>query len=118
MEKWILIYDGDCGFCKRWIARWQRAASETVRFEPYQSPGLLDQFPETSRQECERSVVLIHLETREKWTAAKAVFQALATNPQCSVWLWFYLHVPLVRPVSEWCYRLVARNRQFFSKSA
>ena len=116
MKKWIMLYDGDCGFCRQWIMRWRKAASEEVDFEPCQVPGLLAQFPETSQAECARAVVLIDRESREKWVGAHAVFRALATNPKRGRMLWCYLHVPLLRPASEFLYRLVARNRKLFSK--
>jgi predicted DCC family thiol-disulfide oxidoreductase YuxK len=45
-EKPLLIYDGDCGFCRRWIQRWRAITGERVEFAPYQTVGSL--YPEIS----------------------------------------------------------------------
>jgi predicted DCC family thiol-disulfide oxidoreductase YuxK len=37
MPKSILIYDGDCGFCKRWIKRWQKITGDAIDYAPYQA---------------------------------------------------------------------------------
>jgi predicted DCC family thiol-disulfide oxidoreductase YuxK len=30
----LVLFDGDCGFCRRWVARWQLNTRGRVRFEP------------------------------------------------------------------------------------
>ena len=40
-----LFYDADCGFCRRWIARWSRSTGDRVRYLPYQRPGRLLALP-------------------------------------------------------------------------
>ena len=32
----VLIYDGDCGFCKYWARYWERLTGTAVRYTPYQ----------------------------------------------------------------------------------
>lgn len=96
--------------------RWQELASEEIDFQPYQTPRLLEQFPQTSPSECEYSVVLIHLPSRGKWKGAEAVFRVLATNQKYAWPLSCYRRVPLFAPASEAIYWLIARNRVFFSK--
>ena len=55
-----LIYDGNCGFCRRWVDRVRRADRlghlETV---PYQAPDLEARFPGVSRAECVRRIHLV-----------------------------------------------------------
>lgn len=115
-NKHLLLYDGDCGFCRRWITRWKENVGDKVEFQPYQTAGLLESFPETLLSECKKSVVLIDTESREKWTGAHAVFKVLAFDPRSNWYLKCYKYVPLFAPISEFFYRLVANHRLFFSK--
>ncbi len=36
-SKILLVYDGDCGFCKLWIARWRDITAGAVDYEELQS---------------------------------------------------------------------------------
>jgi len=117
-RRYVLLFDGDCGFCRRSVAKWQKWAHRSVDFQPYQAVDLPEQFPETDEAECQRSVVLIDISTRRKWISAAAAFRVLSTNPWLR-WLdWIYQKVPFFKPFSEASYQLVARNRPFFSKGS
>jgi len=35
----VLVFDGDCGFCRFWIERWRGATGGKVDYEPYQKVG-------------------------------------------------------------------------------
>jgi predicted DCC family thiol-disulfide oxidoreductase YuxK len=107
----ILIYDGDCAFCRIWIAYWQRLTDERVEYQPFQTAA--DQFPHVSRSAFESAVHLIWPDGRVT-TGAQAVFETLALTPGRAGWLWLYRHAPGFAPVSEWAYRLIAAHRDFF----
>ncbi len=100
----LLIFDGECGFCRRWIERWKLATGDRVDYLTFQDLG--GQFPEISREQFEKSVQLIESDGAV-YSGAEAVFRSLGRQ-------WLY-RLPAVAPVSEWAYRLVARHRQVFS---
>ena len=52
----VLIFDGDCNFCRRWILRWQQATGERVEYIPFQDPTVAQRFPELTRERCEQAV--------------------------------------------------------------
>ncbi len=109
----LLIYDGDCGFCRAWIARWQRATGDEVEYAPYQE--VAERFPEIPRERFAEAVHLI--EPDGSWTrGAEAVFRSLAHAPGGGAWSWLYRHVPAFAAVSEWAYRQVARHRPAFDR--
>jgi len=112
-RKPLLLFDGDCHFCRYWINRWEHHTEEKVEYEPYQSHSL--DFPEIPIKEFEKSVHLI-LPTGEVYSGVEAVFRALAQAPKKSWSLWLYQRLPLFRPLSEFFYGLVARHRIIFSK--
>ncbi len=114
ITKPLLIYDGDCGFCRRWIARWQSLTGDRVEYAPFQE--IASEFPEIPREEFEASVQLIEPNGKAS-SGAEAVFRTLAYAPGKRWMLWMYEKIPGASPISEWSYRLVARHRTFFSKA-
>jgi predicted DCC family thiol-disulfide oxidoreductase YuxK len=111
-EKPVLIYDGDCGFCRRWIARWKQLTGERVEYVPLQSERVASQFPELPGAALETAVHLVEPDGRVT-RGAEAAFRSQACARRWPIWI--YQNVPGVAPVSEAAYRVVARNRTFFS---
>jgi len=109
----LLIYDGECGFCRVWIARWRRVTGDRVEYAPYQEVAA--RFPEIPPERFRRSVQL--LEPDGRWSqGAEAVFRSLASVPDRGGMLWLYRCVPGFAPLSEACYRVVAANRPLLSR--
>ncbi|HLD07581.1 MAG TPA: DUF393 domain-containing protein [Candidatus Peribacterales bacterium] len=104
----LLIFDGNCGFCKRWIERFRRLTGDRVNYEP--SQAVRNRYPQITQKQFEESVWLIEQDGRTS-SGAEAVFRALATSP---LWKWFlilYRYFPFFAPISEWTYRFIARHR-------
>src|SRR5207245_265495 len=74
----LLVYDGDCDFCRRWIARWRAITGERVEYAPYQK--VAGRFPQIPIEDFKRSVQLI-LPGGEIFAGAHAVFRTLALSP-------------------------------------
>lgn len=104
----LLVYDGDCGFCRLWIARWRAATGDRVDYAPYQEVAA--RFPGVPRERFAGAVQLLDADGRW-YGGADAVFRTLATAPGRRWPLWLYRRLPGVRPVTEAAYRLVAANR-------
>ena len=111
-DKPLLIFDGDCTFCRRWIARWKQITNGRVDYAPLQSEAIATDFPEISREQTESAVHLIEPDGRVT-RGAEAVFRSLAVARRWP--LWMYESVPGVAPITELAYRIVARHRAFFS---
>ena len=107
-DKPILVYDGDCSFCRLWIGRWRDLTADRIRYAPFQE--VAQQFPEIPRENFARAVHLI-LPDGKVLTAAHSVFRSLAVTPGFAWMLWLYEHLPGVALVTEFFYRFVARNR-------
>jgi predicted DCC family thiol-disulfide oxidoreductase YuxK len=113
MSKPILIFDGDCGFCRRWIERWRGITGDRIDYAPYQEAA--PRFPEISEEEFRESVQLV-LPNGKFFRGAEAVFRSLWEARSHRWLLWGYRNIPGVRTLSEAAYSLVARNRPFFSR--
>lgn len=107
----VLVFDGDCGFCRLWIARWRCATGDAVDYEPYQSAAA--RHKEVPR---EAFVEAIHLfEVNHTSRGAEAALRALSYAPGLA-WLPRAYAAPGVAAVSEAVYRLVAARRPFFTR--
>jgi len=109
----LLLFDGDCGFCRFWVARWRAAVRDQVDFAPAQQETF--RFPQITEQAWTRSVQLVMPEGTV-YGGAEAVIRTLAYLPGRRWMLAVYRYLPGARPVSEAAYRLVADHREFFFK--
>lgn len=107
-EKPLLIYDGDCGFCTRWVARLRRWTGRRIDYAPFQEVG--ERFPEIPRERFLHSVQLVEPSGRVT-AGAEAVFRTLARAPAGGLGLWMYRWLPGFAASSEWGYRFVADHR-------
>ena len=108
-----LLYDGDCGFCRFWLARWRRRLGDRVEYLPLQDPQVAERFPHLSTAQLTRAVHLVEPDGRV-YSGAHAVFRALALGGS-RIPVWAYRYVPGFAFVSEAAYRLVADHRPLFS---
>ena len=104
----LLVYDGDCGFCKLWIARWQEETGDAVEYQPLQEAAA--RFPEVPLEEFERAVKLVEPDG-SVWSGAAAVFRSLGTGGR-PLNRWSYEHLPGFAAVSEFAYRFIAGHRE------
>jgi predicted DCC family thiol-disulfide oxidoreductase YuxK len=107
-EKPLLIFDGDCGFCRRWIERWKSWTSGRVDYAPSQEAA--PRFPEIPHGDFQRSVQLITPDGRV-FDGAEAIFRSLACAPRRGGLLAAYKSVPGFAPAAELGYRLIASHR-------
>ncbi|OGR87827.1 MAG: hypothetical protein A3A86_07850 [Elusimicrobia bacterium RIFCSPLOWO2_01_FULL_60_11] len=101
MPKPLMLYDGDCGFCGRWIERWKRRTGDAVDYSPAPDPI---------------TAVQLVLEDGQIIEGAQAVFKSLSYAPGRGLGLWAYENLPWFAEASELVYGIVARHRAFFSK--
>src|SRR5579864_5870685 len=110
--KSLLVWDGDCHFCRRWIERWEQATGDAVDYVPFQQIG--DRFAEIPREELERAATIIEPDGAV-YSGARAVFRALRRRSSRKWLNWSYDHVPGFAAVSESVYKLISQNRRFAS---
>ncbi|HUL51907.1 MAG TPA: lipase maturation factor family protein [Opitutaceae bacterium] len=109
----LLLYDGACTFCRRWIDRWQAAAGDRLDLVPAQA--VADQYPEIPAADFDRAVQLIDTAGLVS-SAAGAIFRARALALRRTWLLAAYERLPGFAPVAEAVYRLVANHRPLLSR--
>lgn len=108
-RKPTLLYDGDCGFCRRWVTRFDRWSRGFVVYLPYQQYH--DSFEQVTRKMCEQAVQLV-FPSGEVFHGAEAVLKALSYNKYFTFLHWLYRVVPGFAWMSERMYRFVATHRR------
>src|SRR5882762_5257148 len=104
----LMIWDGECHFCKRWIERWREITAGKVDYATYQEAAA--RFPEIPVEQFKRAVAFIEPDG-EAFFAAEAVYRSLRYRSS-SKWLTgSYDHVPGFAVISETAYQFIARHR-------
>src|ERR1700676_2320989 len=111
----LLVYDGDCHFCRLWVGRGQQITGPSVDYLPSQHPEISRRFPQIPPQNYDRAVQLIDGDG-SVYSGAEAVFCTLAANPAYSWLLRTYQSVPAVASFTEGVYNFVANHRPVFSR--
>lgn len=105
-----MLWDGDCGFCGRWIRRWNKLTGDAVDYRRYQNA--LDDFPQVREEDCRRAVQLV-LPDGRVLSAAHAVLDALASGGRFRFLSIIYQKSGIFRVCAETAYRFVAANRSW-----
>jgi len=110
-----MVFDGDCAFCRRWIARWKSATGAAVDYIPFQDDAMSGRFPEIPREDYQETVHLI-LPDGSFCRGAEAVFRSLSEGGRHRWLLRLYRRVPAFADLSELLYEEVALHRTALSK--
>ena len=108
----LMIWDGECHFCKRWIERWREVTTGKVDYKTYQEAA--DRFPEIPVERFKRAVAFIEPDG-ETFFAAEAVYRSLRYRFSRRWLAWSYDRVPGFAATSEVAYKFIARHRSFGS---
>ncbi len=104
----LMVWDGECHFCRRWIERWREITSGEVEYVTYQEAA--NRFPEIPVEQFKRAVAFIEPDGKA-FFAAEAVFCSLRYRSSRRWLAWSYHRVPGFAAVSELAYELIARHR-------
>lgn len=112
-RKPILVFDGDCAFCRAWsrrIARWTCGAVDCVTWAQ-----AVDRYPQLTDRTFE-AVWLLDTDG-QMYQGAEAFWRSLAFSPRRggAIGLWMYRKVPGAARLCECVYRWIARRRHRIS---
>ncbi len=113
-KKPLVIFDGDCGFCRYWILRWQRLTGDAADYLPQQEPRIGKEFPELDPSALQESVHFITTDGTV-YRGAEAVFRLYASAGR-NLPLGLHQKLPGAKAVCEFGYRNVATHRILVSQ--
>jgi predicted DCC family thiol-disulfide oxidoreductase YuxK len=108
LERPLAVFDGDCGFCRLWIARWKVRTGPKVDYAPSQE--VAERFPEIPKERLARAFQLV-LPDGSVLEGAEAVLALASRSPGAGTALALYRRVPGVAPLLDLLYRHVASHR-------
>ncbi len=100
----LLIFDGNCGFCRIWIEYWKKLTADRIESAPYQE--VADRFPQIPREAFTQAVQLVRTDGTVA-SGAHAVFETLGQER-------LYQSSFVIRSLSEAAYRFIAQRRNLF----
>jgi predicted DCC family thiol-disulfide oxidoreductase YuxK/general stress protein CsbA len=103
----VLLYDGNCGFCRIWVEFWRELTGARVEYLPWQNNK--DSFPGIPTEDLGRGVQLI--EKGRRWSNAEAITRLLARVPEYSWMDWVYRKIPGFGFIAEFAYQIVSAQR-------
>lgn len=104
----LLIWDGNCDFCRLWIERWRASGGAGIDYATSQDEAA--RYPEIPAKEFEQAVVLVAPDG-SVFTGAEAVYRSLAWRSSKKWLARSYDVVPGFAAISEFAYGIVARHR-------
>jgi predicted DCC family thiol-disulfide oxidoreductase YuxK len=108
----LLIWDGECDFCRLWIERWREMTGDEIDYATSQE--IAARFPEIPSEQFRKSVVFID-QNGEVFVAAEAVYRSLQCRSSKRWMSWSYDRIPGFAAISEIAYRFIACHRGFSS---
>jgi predicted DCC family thiol-disulfide oxidoreductase YuxK len=109
----LLIWDGQCGFCKYWVTVWQRR-TVGVLYRPFQE--ISEEFPEIPLKEFKKASRFL-TEDGRVFSGPDSAYMSIAyfNRPQ-QHWHYWYETKPWFRKLSKQGYNFIAKNRSAFMK--
>jgi len=110
-EKPVLVWDGDCGFCKYWVTRWKKISANKINFQTYQK--VASNFPDIPIKEFKKASRFITTEGKVHSGPDSAYMSYFVANKNSS-WHRWYITYKWFQRISDDGYNHIAKNRSFF----
>lgn len=112
-EKPLLVWDGECGFCRMCVERFVSQKKEGVNLVPFQE--LHRHWPQAPEEDY-ASAVILYTPDGQSYRAAAAIYRFYAEFPWRGWAFWLYSRFRWFTKLSEWGYTFVAEHRKIFAR--
>lgn len=111
LDKPLLVWDGNCGFCHYWVLRWRQLTGGQIRYEPYQKVNA--QIPGLTEADFRKAAYLIESNGRA-FRGMGAIFRTLAYGRRRWAFLLrWYQNNPFFRGAMDRLYQWISDHRPF-----
>ena len=112
-EKPILVWDGECGFCRYWVTRWEQISEGKIIFRPYQE--VAQQFRDIPLKEFKKASRLITTEGSVH-SGPDSAYMSYSIANQNSPWHRWYTKNSWFTTCSDHGYNFIAKHRSSMFK--
>lgn len=110
-DKPVIIWDGNCGFCKYWTTRWQKTTKGKVDFTPYQEAQI--QFSDIDVIHFKQASRLIDKDGKI-YSGPHSAYKSLTYAGRLGFLNNWYENYSLFTNLSDGLYDIITRNRGVF----
>ena len=104
----LMIWDGDCGFCRYWITRWQKFTDEKIEYQPYQS--VAKNIPDIAIIHFKRASRLIETDGRV-YSGPRSAYRSFTYGSKWGFLDRWYEKSSIFQSLSDRLYNWVVKNR-------
>jgi len=108
--KALLVFDGDCGFCRYWLVKWKKISSDHFDYKPFQE--VAGNYKEIPLAEFKSAVQLI-LPNGNVMSGAEVAYYTYYVNGSIPFLYNYYSKWKIFKILSDSIYSWVAKNREF-----
>lgn len=112
-DRFLLVWDGTCGFCKYWVIRWKILTGDAIRYEPYQKAAT--RFPDIDVRHFREAVRLIGPDGTV-YSGPHAAYKSMSIGGKHRWLCRWYESSAFFRWLSDVGYQWVADHRVFAMK--
>lgn len=110
----LLIWDGECGFCKYWITNWTQKTKNRIDFKPYQEAA--KNFPDIPLKEFKKASRLIETDG-SIYSGPNSAFRSfIYFDNKNKFWYNLYSRNKLFAFLSDAGYNFIAKHRNLMFK--
>jgi len=104
----LLIWDGQCGFCKYWVTRLKLLTGNSVLYIPYQQ--IHDDIKEIPQKAFKKAIRMIGTDGKI-YSGAGAAYKTLEQTSKWRFLISWYGKSSLFKSISDFVYRFVSNHR-------
>lgn len=109
----ILVWDGNCGFCKYWVTRWRGLTKEKVVYKTFQEAA--QDFPDIPLKEFKKASRFIDTDGRI-YSGPDSAYKSYSTGNMSPYLHKWYHQNGVFTKVSDTGYHYITKNRPFAFK--
>jgi len=111
IHKPVLVWDGECGFCKYWVTRWKSLTDNKVDYKTYQE--VASQFQDIPLKEFKKASRLIETDGHI-YSGPDSAYRSYTYTTKNLPWHTWYSKHPIFTKLSDHGYNFTAKHRSFF----
>ena len=112
-DKPVMVWDGNCGFCRYWVTRWSRFTGEKIYYEPYQEAA--PTFPDIDEKHFKKASRLIETDG-SIYSGPRSAYRTFTYGSSWAFLDRWYEKYSWFEKLSDALYVRIERNRSFLFK--